>query len=181
MKIKCSRCSEEHDISKMEPSFALPDCIAAMSPQERTDQGAIISKDICSIRKERGFVRVLLPIPVQGEGSCNWGVWVEIITYAAFMEIVDAWNDLELLNIRRPARLANELHTYSKSLGLPGIVSFPDMKSIGRFDLLHEIGNHRVHELISDQRGDGVPVARKLEWLLLALHPSPATGLRDPV
>lgn len=174
MKIKCSMCPVEHDISQMEPSFALPDCIAAMSPQERVDQDVLISKDICVIGKERGFVRVLLPIPVHEQAPCNWGVWTELVYYAAFMAIIDAWTDPGLLQLKCAARLANELQTYPRSIGLPGNVSFADMKSIGRFELLHGAGLE--HSLISDQRGAGVAVARKLEWLLLALHPEAGSG-----
>ncbi len=170
MKIKCSHCPKEHDISQMEPSFALPDCIAEMSPWARNGNGVIVSKDICAIRKGRGFVRVLLPIPVQGDAPCNWGVWVETVSCAAFMDIVETWTKPELLQLKCTARLANELQTYPGSLGLAGIVSFPDMKSIGRFELLSE-----QHDLVFDQRG-GVTPARKLEWLLLALHPEAAGG-----
>ncbi len=171
MKVSCTYCSEEHDISHMEPSYALPDCIAAMSPKERDDSDVIISKDICAIRKERGFVRVLLPMPVQGEAPCNWGVWVELFTYSDFMNIVDAWIEPELLQLQRPAKLANELQGYPGSMGLPGMVSFHNMKSIGRFELFLELERERVPALVRDQR-EGVTVAQKLEWLLTMIHPT---------
>ncbi len=175
MKIKCSRCPEEHDISQMEPSFALPDCIAEMSPWARNGNGVVVSKDICAIRKDRGFVRVLLPIPIQGGAPCNWGVWVEMFKYSEFMDVVDAWTEPELLQLQRSAKLANELQTYPGSLGLPGMVSFTDMKSIGRFELFRDMGAAVDHGLVNDQ-SNGVDMARKLEWLLLALHPEAASG-----
>ncbi len=176
MKIKCSRCTEEHDISQMEPTFALPDCIAAMLPRERNDRGVLTSKDICCIRKggNRWFVRALLPIPVQGEAPCKWGLWIEL-SRPDFTDIVDMWNKAELLQLKRPGRLANELQSYPGSLGLPGIVSFVDMKSIGRFELLHAMGHEQAHVLVHAQR-DGVTPARKLEWLLSAIHPEAGSG-----
>jgi hypothetical protein len=74
----------------------------------------------------------------------------------------------------RPCKLANELLSYPESLGLAGIVSFTDVKSVGRFDLLHPIGADMKPldepPLVRDQR-DGVSAARKLEWLLGMLHP----------
>ena len=171
MKIKCSRCSEEHDLSRMEPSFALPDCIASMPDEERNRKRVLVSKDICSIREEsRGFIRALLPIPVHGDVPCNWGVWVEPQPYSVFMEIVGAWTAPWLTQIQRPARLANELLSYEHCIGLPGLVSFPDMKSIGRFELLQEIEREHTHRLVSDQRS-GVTQERKLEWLLANIHP----------
>lgn len=171
MKTKCSMCSEEHDLSQMEPSFALPDCIAAMAPEAR--KTVLVTKNICAIAAEhRGFIRVLLPIPVEGDVPCNWGVWVEPMPYSAFMEIVEAWDETALLQLQRPARLANELQSHPQSLGLPGMVSFPDMKSIGRIELLQEMERKQMHSLVSDQR-NGVTLARKLEWLLSNIHPDP--------
>ena len=174
MRMKCSRCPHEHDLSHMEPSFALPGCIAAMSTEERAKRRVVISNDVCSIRDEgpgftHGFVRVLLPIPIHGDVPCNWGVWVEP-SHSDFEDILDAWTSPLRLTLKRPALLANQLATYSETLGLPGIVSFPDLKSIGRFELLHDIERDAMHSLVSDQRS-GVTPARKLEWLLSAIHP----------
>lgn len=177
MKVKCGHCTEEHDISNMEPSFALPDCIAAMTRLEAIGRQVQVSKDICVFSTSvgaRGFIRVLLPIPVHGEGVCRWGVWVEPLPYQSFRDIVEKWHHTELLQIQRPARLANELHGYPGSLGTAGMVSFADMKSIGSIELFQDLAwvtNDPRQQLVTDQR-DGVPIERKLEWLIAAIHPN---------
>lgn len=176
MKIKCDHCTEEHDISQMEPFFAMPDCVAAMTRLEAISKQVQLSKDICVFStgiEHRGFVRVLLPIPVHGEGVCRWGVWVEPLPYSSFRDIVENWTDPKLLQIQRPARLANELQGYPGSLGTAGLVSFTDMNSIGSIELFRELewaANDPRQQLITDQR-EGVPIERKLEWLVAAIHP----------
>ncbi len=153
MKVACSFCSEEHDVSHMEPSFALPDVVAAMGAVERDRLAVVTSKNVCSIgTAQRGFFRVLLPIPVEGEGPCNWGVWVEVYTYAQFLIVVGKWDDEALLQEIFPAKLANDLPSYPDSLGLSGVVGFHDMKTIGRFELKSRLGLPPLHPLVHDQR-----------------------------
>lgn len=189
MKVKCGHCTEEHDISHMEPVFALPDCIAAMTRLEAISKQVQVSKDICVFSdgiERRGFIRVLLPIPVHGQGVCRWGVWVEPTPYQSFRDIVERWSDPELLQVQRIALLANELHGYPGSLGAAGMVSFADMKSVGSIELIREqswdASDPRDQQLVNDQRKarqqlvtdqhEGVPIERKLEWLIAAIHPS---------
>lgn len=107
MKVSCGHCSELHDLSHMEPSYAMPDCIHGSSLKD-----IVASKDICAIPDaKRGFLRLLLPIPVEGEGPCNWGVWVELDSYTTFLDVVEAWNDDSLLKIKggRQARQRSAL------------------------------------------------------------------------
>jgi len=172
MKERCAHCNEEHDLSQLEPSHAMPDVVHQMGDLERR-QRVRMNKDICLVRSDTigsfhgRFLRVLLPIPVAGRDPCRWGVWVQV-EEGTFEQVLEVWDKDERTGLIWSGQLANELPGYAKSLGLFGTFQFRNLTDIPYLKL-GEPGQ-RQHQLIRDQN-DGVPSTRALEWLLSIHHP----------
>jgi len=72
---RCTHCGEEHDLSKIEPSFDRPDAYFVIPEAERSER-SWNSESFCVIWESessprRHFLRVLLPIPVRGDSTLN--------------------------------------------------------------------------------------------------------------
>ncbi len=166
MKVQCSRCSQEHDLEHMDPSFALPDVVFALSPAERK-KSARIRKDMCALPdKDLYFMRVLLRFHVANRlRPCNWGVWVQV-EYKVIQQMVELWDDDARLDmLPATGALANELTGYPGSLGLQGELRFANLTDIPYFTL----GLDSDHPLAQDQR-TGVSAERAVDWLVSIAH-----------
>ena len=108
---------------------------------------------------ERFFVRALLELPVEGEeGYFGYGAWIEVEP-GAFEELVRLWHDADGWRSRPFAgTLANDLHPYAFTEGLPVQIRLRDVKLLPLVELEdsdHElvraqrngISGHRAHEL----------------------------------
>jgi hypothetical protein len=72
---KCAHCGKAHLPSEIELSFRRPDPIFKLPKDKR--EGVHESDDVCRIRKERFFIRAVLPLPVkEWKRAYNIGVWV---------------------------------------------------------------------------------------------------------
>jgi len=114
----CAQCGKEHPVSEMELTFRRPDVVAALDRRE-LEARVQENRNFCVMDGERFFVRVLLPLPVQGhEQSYCIGLWAEV-DRPAFDRIYDLWEtpdrgDEPPMN----ARLANEVPFAEGSLGM---------------------------------------------------------------
>ena len=169
-KVRCDTCGGEHDLSEMEPSYTYPDAYLAVPTEER-DRRSIVGTDECRLHDgsntdPRYFLRVLLPMPVRGEGeACAWGVWAEV-SEADFSRTRELWDDpAQYDEPSFAATLANALTCYSSTLGLPGSVTLEGPAIIPTFVLDNELD----HPLAREQR-DGVHPERVVEWLFAHLH-----------
>jgi hypothetical protein len=183
MLVACSRCGRDHEVEDLEPSYARPDRIDALGPEERAALVAAgklrISNDFCRLTTQEhdlAFVRVLLPIPVtEREEPCCWGLWVSVHP-SIFERVYDLWDDPSQLH-EGPWRgaLANHLASYPDSLDLPGVFRFVDTNQIPYLRL----DDDRRHPLIRDQL-EGVSEAQVIEWNLALVHASDQADGTDP-
>jgi hypothetical protein len=167
----CPRCGQVHDIGDLEPSFRRPDPFVAIPRAEREFR-TLDGNDHCAIRdaadtQRRYFLRVLLPIPVEGrEVPCSWGIWAEV-SPEDYKRAMDLWRDpRQGEEPPFPGRLANTCPGYRETQGLPGTVQLISPESIPHFHFLAEVD----HPLAVEQR-QGVSPTRVLEWLLPWIHP----------
>jgi hypothetical protein len=154
----------------MEPSFDRPDAYWAIPEAERP-QRTLAGKSDCRIRdladtERRYFLRVMLPIPVRGEGRhCNWGIWVEVGA-SDFMRAWDRWDDADQASEPPfPGVLANSIGGYPETVGLAGHVQLTGPTTPPDFTL----GGDVDHPFAREQR-EGVFQERRLEWLMLRAH-----------
>jgi hypothetical protein len=169
--LACPRCGQMHDIGELEPSFRKPDPFVAIPPTERESR-TLDRKDHCIIHgtvitPARHFLRVLLPVPVDGqEKPCSWGIWAEV-SEEAYQRAMALWEDPgQGSEPPFPGRLANTCPGYPETQGLPGMVQLIGPDTIPHFRFLDEVD----HPLAREQRA-GVGRARVLEWLLPWIHP----------
>ena len=168
MKVRCSRCSEEHDLEHMEPSFGLPDLAFELPPKVR-EKRVRASNDFCQVLMNSGharcFLRALLQFSVAGRlRPCRWGIWVEV-NKLVFDQVMDLWEDPERCSAPAMAgAIANALPGYPGSLGLKGTVSFANLTHVTYFTL-----DAADHPLVTDQQ-NGVPAERAVEWLVNIAH-----------
>ena len=177
-RMRCAHCGEEHDLSELEPSYDRPDAYFEVRAEERdarthfdSDDGRIHDAPSGAeggegAREGRHFLRALLPIPVRGEdGSCSWGVWVEVSRWA-WERTRRRWNDPGQRDEPPSAgQLATALLGYDGTLGLPGRVQLTGPATAPCFILDDAV----AHPLARDQR-DGVFPERVLEWLSSVSH-----------
>ena len=154
----------------MEPSFERPDAYWAVPEGERP-QRTLAGKSDCRIRdladtERRYFLRVMLPIPIRGEGrNCNWGIWVEV-SASNFKTAWDRWDDADQATERPfPGVLANSVSGYPDTLGLPGLVQLTGPTTPPEFRLAGDVD----HPFAREQR-EGVFPERRLEWLMQRAH-----------
>ena len=165
MRIRCPKCGEDHDISRMDIRFERPDALRAIPREERGDR-VLDGDDACIIRDaadtaRRYFLRVALPVPIRGEEDpfC-WGIWVEV-SAESYRRTDALWDAPEqTAEPPFPATLANEIPEFPGSLGLPGTVQLMGPTSIPWLtlagDLEHPVA--RMHR-------KGVFLEQVLEWL----------------
>jgi len=125
--VRCSKCGQEHDLSRTEPTFWRPDALFSV-PEEARDRRVSHNDDTCLIASTDGqgltcFLRTVLAVPIKGEGrTIGWGVWVEVSdqVYQRVDELWEAPNQSEEPPL--PCTLANEIPEYAGSRGLPGTI-----------------------------------------------------------
>ena len=168
--MRCATCGEEHDWDTMEPSYERPDAYWAVPEAERAYR-TLAGKSDCRIRdladtERRYFLRVMLPIPIRGEGrNCNWGIWVEV-SASDFKTAWDRWDDADQAGEAPfPALLANSVAGYPETAGLPGMVRLTGPTTTPDFTFDDGVD----HPFAREQR-EGVFPERRLEWLMQRAH-----------
>jgi hypothetical protein len=157
----CSVCGATHAGETRDIRMGLPEPIFRIDEAEREEQ-AWVGEDSAVLRRgdgERFFVRALLELPVEGEeGYFGYGAWIEVEP-TAFEELVRLWHDADGWRSRPFAgTLANDLHPYAFTEGLPVQIRLRDVKLLPLVELEdsdHElvraqrngISAHRAHEL----------------------------------
>jgi hypothetical protein len=157
----CSVCGESHAGETRDIRLGVPDPIFRIEEPER-DGRAWVGDDSAVLRdrdEERFFVRALLELPVEGEeGYFGYGTWIEV-GETDFETLRELWHDEEGWRSDPFAgTLANELHPYAFTEGLPVRIRLRDVRLLPLVELddaNHElvraqrngISAHRAHEL----------------------------------
>jgi hypothetical protein len=171
LKVRCSKCGAEHDLSGIEPAFERPDAFFDVPASER-DRRVSHDDDTCLIASIDGeeltcFLRVVLPVPIKGEARLiAWGLWVEVDA-PTYQRIVELWND-ENQDAETPfaCALANEIPNYPSTLGLPATMSLRKPGVRPTVILAPDSDHAFAHETRT-----GVHFERALEWRLWSVHP----------
>lgn len=164
MKVRCGTCDELHDLSDMQVGYDRPDAWYAVRPDER-DERWEIGADLAALDGERFFIRGVAEVPVRGEAKpYAWGVWAAVDAahyrrYEAVFADPAARRDPPF-----PGRIANQLHGYPQTLGLPVTIH---LRAGGLRPRL--VVDDPAHPLAAEQR-DGVYLERVLEMLSPMLH-----------
>ena len=174
MEIHCSKCGELHDLSEMEPTYDYPDAYFALPESERASRTFLSSDlDACAVydpatRTADHYLRVVMPIPVRGEGDskpCCWGVWVRV-SERDFERTIELWTDADQENEPpMPATLANDIIEYRPCLGLSGLMRLSGPRTRPFFHLDGDV----AHPLVIEQQS-GVYPERVVEWLVRRIH-----------
>ena len=161
MAFTCTVCGESHTGETRDIRMGLPDAIFRIDEPER-ERRARVGEDSAVLAErdaERFFVRALLELPIEGEeGYFGYGTWIEVSPedFAALGELWDAedgWRSEPFAGT-----LANELHPYAFTEGLPVQIRLRDVQLLPLVeldDVDHElaraqangISSHRAHEL----------------------------------
>jgi hypothetical protein len=169
-KVRCAICGEEADLLAMEPSYGRPEAYFEVPADQReyltnfsADDGRIRNADDT---ERRHFLRVLLSIPIRGEGrDVAWGVWVEV-SRPDWERAYELWDDpKQAKEPPFPATLANALRGYEGTLGLRGRVRLTGPKTPPVFELDPAVN----HPLAREQR-EGVFPERVVEWVSAHHH-----------
>ena len=171
MKVRCSKCGDEHDLRGIEPTFNRPDAFLAVPASER-DKRVSHNDDGCLIASIDGksltcFFRVVLYVPVRGESRpIGWGLWVEVDapTYWRVGDLEDDEN--QAAEPPFACALANEIPNYPGTLGLPAIMKLEKPGVRPTVVLSPECD----HPFALEARA-GVSFERALEWRLSSVHP----------
>ena len=157
----CDVCGETHAGETRDIRLGLPQAIFLLDEDERRSR-AYVEDDFAVLHGEDGdrfYVRALLELPVEGEdGYFGYGAWVEVSEedVAALGEL---WRDEAGWRSEPFAgTLANELHPYAFTEGLPVQIRLRDVQLLPLVELddsNHElvraqrngISTHRAHEL----------------------------------
>ena len=161
MAFTCTVCGETHAGETRDIRMSLPDPIYRIDGPERAER-ARVGEDSAVLEDrdaERFFVRALLELPIEGEeGYFGYGTWIEV-SPADFEALGELWNAEDGWRSEPFAgTLANELHPYAFTEGLPVQIRLRDVKLLPLVeldDVDHElaraqangISSHRAHEL----------------------------------
>jgi hypothetical protein len=161
--VRCPKCGKEHDLWESEVGFDLPDEVFAL-PRPARQERAKSTTDLC-VLDERCFIRVVLLVPVRGEGrDFGWGVWVEV-SQADYSRYKQLWDSPDQRHEPRFAgHLANALPACGAALGLRLWVHLESAAERPSVTIAED-----AHPLAQDQR-EGVHPERALEWLSEYLH-----------
>jgi len=168
--VRCSRCGQEHDLSRTEPSFWRPDAFFSV-PEEARNGRISHNDDTCLIASTDGqsltcFLRTVLEVPIKGEGrTIGWGLWVEVSdqAYQRVDELWEAPNQSEEPPLS--CTLANEIPEYAGSRGLPGTIRLTSPTT--RPSLV--LASDSKHPFAVEAR-EGVHFERSLEWRSWFFH-----------
>ena len=168
--IRCRTCGEEHDLSRIEPSFTRPDAFFAVPPDQR-DRRINADSDTCLISSEDGqtlacFIRAVLRVPIQGAGATiGWGLWVEV-SDQTYGHVSAVWNEpAQIQEPPFPCTVANEIPNYQSTRGLPGTMRLTGIHTRPALVLAAD----SQHPFAVEAR-TGVPLERSLEWRSWAVH-----------
>lgn len=161
MTFACEVCGETHAGETRDIRLSLPDPIFRIEEPDREER-ARVGEDSAVLRDgdvERFFIRALLELPIEGEdGYFGYGSWIEV-TPADFETLGELWHDEDGWRSGPFAgTLANELHPYAFTEGLPVQVRLRDVRLLPLVELDdtdHElvraqqngISAHRAHQL----------------------------------
>ena len=161
MGFTCAVCGESHAGETRDIRMGLPQAIFLLDEEERRSR-AYVEDDFAILHGEGGdryYVRALLELPIEGEeGYFGYGAWVEV-SEDDVATLGELWNDDEGWRSRPfPGTLANELHPYAFTEGLPVRIRLRDVKLLPLVELedadhelvraqLNGISPHRAHEL----------------------------------
>jgi hypothetical protein len=162
--VRCPKCGEEHDLWESEVGFELPDKVFALSQADR-QQRAKATSDLCVLDGREHFIRVVLLVPVRGEGRAfGWGVWAKV-SPEAYAHYRQSWNDPEQGSAPPfPGELANALPACGAEVGLPVQVQLQSPKDRPTVTVADP-----GHPLARAQQS-GVYPERVLEWISEYLH-----------
>jgi hypothetical protein len=146
----CDVCGETHAGETRDIRLGLPDPIFRIDEPER-DKRAWVGEDSAVLRDgeaERFFVRALLELPVDGEeGYFGYGSWIEV-SPGDFDVLNELWHDAEGWRSGPfTGTLANELHPYAFTEGLPVRIRLRDVRLLPLVEL-----DETDHELVRAQR-----------------------------
>ena len=161
MAFTCTVCGESHAGETRDIRMSLPDPIFRIDEPER-ERRARVGEDSAVLEDrdaERFFVRALLELPIEGEdGYFGYGTWIEVSpadfeTLGELWDAEDGWRSEPFAGT-----LANELHPYAFTEGLPVQIRLRDVRLLPLVeldDVDHElvraqangISSHRAHEL----------------------------------
>ena len=150
MAFTCDVCGEKHAGETRDIRLSLPDPIFRIDEPEREER-ARVGEDSAVLRSgdgERFFVRALLELPIDGEdGYFGYGSWIEV-SPADFEALGELWQDDNGWRSGPYAgTLANELHPYAFTEGLPVQVRLRDVELLPLVEL-----DDADHELVRAQR-----------------------------
>ena len=150
MGFTCDVCGETHAGETRDIRMGLPQAIFLLDEEDRRSR-AYVEDDFAILHTDGGdryYVRALLELPIDGEeGYFGYGAWVEVSErdVAALGEL---WKDEAGWRSGPFAgTLANELHPYAFTEGLPVQIRLRDVKLLP----LVELGD-TDHELVRAQR-----------------------------
>lgn len=89
------------------------------------------------------------------------------VPHDTFEQIADLWDNDKRTEMVWVGALANAMPGYPESLGLNGTLRFENLQHVPYFRPFAS----DTTQLATDFR-DGVPIARRLEWMLSIMHPS---------
>lgn len=161
MSFTCSVCGESHVGETRDIRLGLPQAIFLLDDEERGSR-AYVEEDFAILHAERGdrfYVRALLELPVaDDDGYFGYGAWVEVSEQDASV-LGELWHDEAGWRSEPFAgTLANDLHPYAFTEGLPVRIRLRDVRLLPLVELddsNHElvraqrngISSHRAHEL----------------------------------
>ncbi len=91
----------------LEKNFHMPDEVFALGDQRA--KRAQVNRAFASLDDKKFYVRCLLPVPVEGYGDWNIGLWVEV-SRVDFEHLVKVWDDpAEYSKVRFSGLLSNDV------------------------------------------------------------------------
>jgi len=97
----CAACGGSTEF--LDFGYQLPDCIWALPPAERGQQGQSFAE-----LGARRFVRCLFPIRLEDAREFRYGPWIEVEA-GTFREIREIWDDPRYATLRFTGRIANAM------------------------------------------------------------------------
>lgn len=163
-RVKCPQCGSEHAL--LEPSFRRPDAVVQM-PEGQRESRIRENEDLCTIQAGDGdevprfFLRTVLPVSLTDCGhNTQWGLWVEVDEFHA-KRVWDLWNAPDQVQEPPfPGFVANHIHGYPETVGLPVAVHLTGPKTRPRATFPEEL----MHPFAAECRA-GVTCHRVEEWL----------------
>ena len=171
MTATCAVCGTRHDEELLELSYKRPDPVVELSQEERM-LDVFENDDVCVVNDDRYFLRVTLPIPVNGrtEGY-QIGVWVEV-SRDEFQRVGDLWSEPgQAAEPPMKATLANEIRHHAGSFGLPVLLQLTGPKTRPQVFVVDA-----THPLGVEQRR-GITPHRASEYSV-GLRPAPEVPVR---